>query len=245
MRRSLRRLPESFKRLLAGLAKTRRARPVALIALGGIALIGLLADLTVDEARTWFADHQFATALLSEAILLAAVYAVVDRLVRDSEARRWRKASAEPLRHIQSAALRLDGNLNQAISDDRQSIDMASDHIPTARLAYNDLKANIDRYQALLTASPYMVEFLPVAIDLEKYAGYLLRPGPFSTALGIEWYDDAVKAFAAKFGEAVDLREYSARWLDYVPRQAFLLQLREFDGEDNQRFLRAEMPPRE
>lgn len=214
------------------------SRRSAIAAIGLAALTGVLLDLFAAGVGEWFSDHQFVTALLAESLLLAGVYVGVEYVLSRSEARRWRKAAEEPLRHIQNSASQLDNILDDLISEDRKSIDLNADGVKAAQIMHARLKNYVDRYQALLTASPYMVQFLPSAIELERYASYVLSPALAGARLTVEWYDEAVRTFATKFAEVINLGEYDEKWLLLVPREAYERQLRERVDPDDQEFLK-------
>jgi len=181
------------------------SRSTAWILLAVLAVGGFIVDLLVASVNQWFRGHQFVTAMLAEGILLGAVYVGFEYLASQAEARRWRTASAAPMRLIAATAERMDGKIESLISYDRSGLDRCSPGYGEAKAAYDDFKSLVDRYQALLTASPYMVEFLPICLDLERYTGFLLperRTPKSDDRLCIAWYDGAVWEFIAKIMES-------------------------------------------
>jgi hypothetical protein len=213
------------------------SRPVAVAFLGVCVLAGILLDLFVAPAGDWFSNHQFVTSAATGAIELGLVYLGFDYVVAESESHRWREAAAEPLRLLVARAEDLDRELDKAIDADRKRLDRASDAYRKAATTFERFRSHLDRNQPLLTASPYMAGFLPVCLDLETYANYLLRPpgrGSPDDSLHIEWYERAVWNFIGKLMEVVPITEVSEPWLFRIPEDAYREQLRHATAEDRE-----------
>ncbi len=75
--------------------------PLSVVVAVAVAVVltttGLVLDLVDEDVSAWFGDHQFATALLGNAIVLLVTYAIVDALIELREARRWRNAARRPM----------------------------------------------------------------------------------------------------------------------------------------------------
>jgi hypothetical protein len=69
-----------------------------LVAIAGtVAAAGIVLDLTVDCLERWFRNHAFATAMITNALVLLVAYAIIDEFLERREARRWHKVAHRPM----------------------------------------------------------------------------------------------------------------------------------------------------
>lgn len=203
------------------------------MSLGILTLLGVVLDVWDVSVSRWFADHQFSTAAIAGGIELALVYLAFERAVARGEAQRWLRAAAEPLRVLAMGAEQMDRFIERSLSSDRSQLDRSSPQYRQAKAEYEKFAARLERNQALLTASPSMVEYLPVCVDLETYTRYLLlAPASSSDSLYIQWYDRAVWNFIAKVVEAVPITEISEPWLFRIPLTAYDRQIKHCKSAD-------------
>ncbi len=221
-------------------------RKQALLLLGLVVASGVVLDLADDNVSAWFGGHQFATAIFAEALLLGAVYLGFDYLVSQSEARRWHAAAHESLRLIVSDAEAMDRIIEQLISEDRRWVDRSGPRYGQAQKRFEALHRRIETSHALLTASPAMIEFLPVCQEIDDHAARLLQsraPGAPDDALHVRWYDRAVWRFIGKMTQVVFIQEISEPWLYRIPKRNYLRQLRRAPQSHHQ-FLRTYLAER-
>lgn len=200
-----------------------------LVLLSGLIASGVVLELVNVGVSTWFSGHQFATAILTEVLLLGAIYLGFDYLVSQSEARRWHTAAHESLRLIVNDAEAMDRSIEQLVSDDRRWVNRSGSEYKQARRLYDDLHKRIESSYALLTASPAMIEFLPVCQDIDDHAARVLEPkapGAPDDALYVGWYDRAVWRFIGKMTQVVFIQEISEPWLYRIPERNYRRQLR-------------------
>jgi hypothetical protein len=203
-----------------------------------LTLLGVIVDLTITPARSWFAGHAVETALITQLLFFSGVYFGLDYLTEQVETARWRRAAAEPLRLLSGYAQNFDRAVDELV-DGQTRVDRASPKFREVEELYAEFRGQVDRYQALLTANPYMVGFLPVTVELDHAARRLVEEPRFGQPqfdeLHLKWYRLAVAQLAAKYGEVVHPREWSPKWVRLIPIETLRTWLKTSDDVEKYR----------
>jgi hypothetical protein len=147
-----------------------RSRPLQAILV--LAVAAILADITLAAVYTRLGAHQFATAMLAEALLLGAVYLGLNAFVSARQELRWTRIAREPLKTILLWAGMTDAGVDVARANSwrftsRQEAD-------DARGTLRTFTAQVDQSQALLTATPFLAALPPSTVEFERCADLLL-----------------------------------------------------------------------
>jgi hypothetical protein len=197
-----------------------RAFVLGVIATAAVA--GTILDVTVGSVSGWFGNHQFATAVFAELLLLGAVYLGLDHLLKTSEEKRWRDATRDKLNNILTLALMTDEAIDGCLEDDR-TVTANEAEIERAFEWSRAFQRAVQDNLIIFTASPYMIGFLKYSTEASSNSGYLLSvmSGDGVDARQVrknyERYDESIRAFMEKYKEVLASEiARSEKWADLL-----------------------------
>lgn len=167
-----------------------RYRFVVAIAL--IAAAGVLVETASADVRGWLAGRAFTSGILVGALLIAATYLVVERVLAERERARWAEAAGPLLNAIAVAGAAADAEARSAMES----------RAPPALTPQTDwLEQLLQRYQPALSGTPELVACWHAALSLVQHAKAVeARPTAADDA-----YDAAWRRFCATFADVKEL----------------------------------------
>jgi len=196
--RSMTRLAQTLRRLCSH--PLARRRSVLIIA--AVTLLGIVLDLFVGDVNRWFSSHQFATAVLAEALLLGLAVFGIDFLTERADERRWLSLALAPLLQL---ALRVDG-VSSALMGAKYLQDAGRPlHDITALVesTYEKLDRAMTEFAGMFYASPYLAELYALAVECQYEAK--------NTLIGLQEREEVSLAYD-RYAKAA--RELTSRYLD-------------------------------
>jgi hypothetical protein len=168
-----------------------RYRFVAAIAL--IAAAGVLVEAASADVRAWLADRALTSGILVGALLIAATYLVVERVLAERERERWAEAAGPLLNAIAVAGAAADVEARSA---------MQSRLAPALTPQTEWLDELLQRYQPALSGTPELVARWHAALSLVQHAKAVEASPPAAD----EAYEAAWRRFCATFA---DVKEFT------------------------------------
>ena len=136
------------------------ARSTAVVVLVLLAACGVLLELTLSGFRDWLFNHPFTTGILVGIFLISATYLVVEQALEERERRRWAEATGPLLSALAAAGASTDEELRAA------AVGIATG----SEAAGEWLMQMLERYQALLTGTPDLIQRWHAALSLAQHA---------------------------------------------------------------------------